>query len=82
MLAYARNGRTIAGHLIPAMREPKRMVSLAVVQLPQPCLHPEAADGIRAETIHISQHRRSFQWPDKKGRATDITIYHLWHDCG
>jgi len=81
MLAYVRDGRTIAGHLVPAMSEPKRMVSLAVAQLPQPCLHPEAAGGIRVETIHISQHHRSFPWPDKKGQATDITIYHLWHDC-
>jgi hypothetical protein len=38
MLAYARNGRTIAGHLIPAMSEQSRMISLGTVQLPQPYL--------------------------------------------
>jgi hypothetical protein len=82
MLAYARDGRTIAGHLIPAMSGPKRMASLAVAQLPQPCLHRDAAGSSRAETIHLSQHCRAFPWPDEKGQATDITIYHLWHDCG
>ena len=79
MLAYVRNGRTIAGHLIPAMREADRMASLATVELPQACGTPEDA---HAEPVHISRHRREFPWPAKKGRATDITIYHLWHDCG
>lgn len=64
------------------MSEPKRMRSLATVQIPQPCRAPDPASNARAETIHISKHRRSFSWPDGKGRATDITVYHLWHDCG
>lgn len=81
MLAYARDGRTIAGHLIPAMSEPNRMMSLATVQLPQPCPTSGAAGSIQAEAIHVSQHHRSFSWPHEKGQATDITIYHLWHDC-
>ena len=79
MLAYVRDGRTIAGHLIPAMSEPSRMRSLAAVQLPQPSRTP--VDD-RAEPIHMSKHHRAFSWPDKKGKATEITIYHLWHDCG
>ncbi|MCH8047673.1 MAG: hypothetical protein IID44_28600 [Planctomycetes bacterium] len=82
MLAYARDGRTIADHLIPAMSEPKRMTSLATVQPPQPCDAPDATAGVQAEIIHISKHRRDFSWLHGKGQATDITIYHLWHDCG
>ena len=82
MLAYARGGRTIVDHLIPAMNEPKRMTSLATVELPQACRAPNATGDAHAEPIHISKHRRGFSWPDKKGKATDITIYHLWHDCG
>ena len=79
MLAYARHGRTIATHLIPAMKESKRMKSLRTVDL------PKAQRGCKddhAEPIHISKHRRCFSWPDKKGKATVITAYHLWHDCG
>ena len=82
MLAYARDGRTIAGHLIPAMREPKRMTSLATDELPRACRASDATGDAHAEPIHISKHRRGFPWPHKKGKATDITIYHLWHDCG
>jgi hypothetical protein len=83
MLAYARNGRTIAGHLIPAMSEQSRMTSLGTVQLPQSYLTNVPATAVdKAETVHITKHRRSFSWPDAKGQATNITIYHLWHDCG
>lgn len=81
MLAYARHDRTIAGHLIPAMSKPPRMTSLGTEQLPQPCGEPGAAASPQAEAVHISKHRRSFSWPDGKGIATKITIYHLWHNC-
>ena len=81
MLAYTRGGRTIAGHLIPVMSESRRMTSLGTVELPQAGHASDAAGDTRAEPIHISKHRRGFSWPDKKGKATDITIYHLWHDC-
>ncbi len=83
MLAYARDGRTIVRHLIPAMMESNnerdRPISLATVELPHACRTPPDA---HAETVHISKHRREFSWPHNKGKATDITIYHLWHDCG
>ncbi len=82
MLAYARDGRTIANNLIPAMDEPDRRTSLATVQLPQACRASDATADAHAEPVHISKHRRGFPWQHKKGKATDITIYHLWHDCG
>jgi len=81
MLAYARGGRTIAGHLIPAMREKPRVVSLRTDRFPEPCVAPAAAACTGAEAVHISRHRRGFPWRDEKGPATDITIYHLWHHC-
>lgn len=81
MLAFARNRRTIANHLIPAMAESARMKSLHTLELPISATSTTAATGT-AEAVHISRHRRPFPWLDGKGRATDITIYHLWHDCG
>jgi hypothetical protein len=81
MLAYARDGRTIAEHLIPAMNETNRMTSLATIALPTACLASGAAACFEAETVHTSQHHRDFLWPDGKGQATDITVYHLWHRC-
>jgi len=81
MLAYARDGRTIAGHMIPEMTETNRMTSLATVQLPEACLATAAAACSEAEAVHTTQHRRNFPWPHGKGPATDITVYHLWHRC-
>lgn len=79
MLAYVRNGRSIAQHLTPAMA--KRKVSLGVVRPLEICQIRAAASCAEAEAVHITQHRRDFQWPDGKGLATDITVYHLWHQC-
>jgi len=81
MLAYARDGRTIADHLIPAMTDSIREASISSVQLPQPCTAAAAAACENAEAVQISRHRRNFPWPDSKGPATDITVYHLWHRC-
>ena len=81
MLAYARDGRTIAKHLIPAITKPARKTSLATIQIPNACLATDAAACAEAEALHVSQHRRDFQWPDGKGRATNISVYHLWHRC-
>jgi len=81
MLAYARDSRTIAGHMIPEMTKTDRMTSLATVQLPKACLEIAAAACSEAEAVHTTQHRRNFPWPHGKGPATDITMYHLWHRC-
>jgi hypothetical protein len=81
MLAYARNGRTIAKHLMPAMCTSKRSASLGVVLPPQVCADVRGEPCADAEPVHVSQHRRNFLWPDGKGRANDIIVYHLWHRC-
>ncbi len=86
MLAFARNGRTIADHLIPAMRNSGRMTSLNTIDLPAVSANPfaaaTAAATASAEAVHISRHKRTFDWLHNKGAASDIVIYHLWHDCG
>jgi hypothetical protein len=81
MIAYARHGRTMRAHLVPAMREPKRMKSLASSQLPERLSIKDEQDAEGIEPIHSSLHSRAFEWPHGKGKATDITIYHLWFDC-
>jgi hypothetical protein len=82
MLADARHGRTISEHLAPAMEESNRMRTLGTSKLPQSFSHPAAKELPKAEKIHVSTHRRAFSWPDGKGLACHITIYHFWHDCG
>jgi len=81
MLAYVRNGRNIAGHLVPAMIAPVRKPTLAVVQELQLCVETGAAACAEAEAIYVSKHHRAFTWPDGKGPATEITVFHLWHRC-
>jgi len=81
MLGYARHGRTIARNLIPAMQEPERLDRLRTAELPHPVEHPGAGAQSSAEALHVSRHRRGFLWVDDKGPATDILIYHSWHNC-
>ncbi len=82
MLAYARDGRTIAKNLIPAMSEAPRPNTLKTVSLPAPLTSTGTTTCPVAEAIHVSRHRRGFPWLHNKGAATDITMYHLWHQCG
>lgn len=82
MLGYVRDGRTIAGHLIPAMSEPRRMHSLNTIALPAPSRSSAAAACSAADAIHTSEHGRGFPWPHDKGTATSIRVYHLWCLCG
>ena len=81
MLGYARDGRTIAKHLMPAMSAEPRIASLKTMQQPVPSTSTAAAANDAAECIHISRHQRGFPWRDGKGTACDIWIYHLWHSC-
>lgn len=81
MLAYARHGRTIEKHLMPAMSEAARIISLKSKTLPELPNSQAGASCGSAEAVHISQHGRDFPWPDGKGQASAITVYHLWHSC-
>jgi hypothetical protein len=78
MIGYVRDGRTIVGHLVPAMQE---RTQLETVALPKPVDGISASGDSTAETLHSSSHRRPFQWPDGKGPACAITVYHSWHQC-
>jgi hypothetical protein len=81
MLGYVRHGRSIEKNLIPAMRKPERLSALKVVDLPERVPHPGASAVDHAETLYVSRHGRGFQWIANKGIATDILVYHSWHDC-
>jgi len=78
MLGYARDGRTIAKHLLPAMQQ--RLEPLKVVELPKPIARPDTR-VTAAEALRASRHRRGFPWVDGNGPATDILVYHSWHNC-
>lgn len=77
MIGYARHERTVDTHLIPAMQQRAKM--LKIVSLPY-AIKGAAAEA-RAEALRVSRHKRGFAWPDKKGAAVDIFVYHAWHQC-
>jgi hypothetical protein len=81
-LAYARDDRKIADHLIPALAEPDRMTTLktqmAPVAVPFKAL---TAKPVCPETLHKSTHGRGFTYLESKGIAPDINLYHLWLRC-
>ena len=81
MLAYARNGRTIERSLLPAMSEAPRMSTLQTQQLPTRTTMKGACSTPAAEAVFMSRHERTFQWPDRKGQATPIDIFHVWCLC-
>lgn len=81
MLGYARHGRTIPSHLVPAMKEEKRRRPLKTKSMPGPVTPKSNSSVPFAHTLHTSRHARTFDWRESKGPASDITIYHVWFDC-
>jgi hypothetical protein len=81
MLAYARSDRTIKRFLLPAMPEARRMSTLQTQQLPTRLTMEMAGSTPAAEAVYLSRHERTFQWPDSKGQATPIDIFHVWCVC-
>jgi len=81
MIGYVRHGRTIDKHLIPTMKESTRKATLKVLEMPKPLGLKSVAASNVCEALHVSKHQRGFPWPDCKGFATDIFVYHSWHRC-
>jgi hypothetical protein len=76
MLGYARHGRSIERHLIPAMREVPRPSELATIQYP----HPEAGTAAEnAEPLHLSLHTRRIALSDNRTSEGSLWVYHSWH---
>lgn len=77
MVGYTRDGRTISGHLVPALVD--RQSRLAVTSAPSALACSRATN--RAAGLHLSVHGRDFSWPGAWGRACAIRVYHSWHSC-
>ena len=79
MLAYVRNGRTLAANLGPALAaEPLK----TMLGNPTP-IGPVAGSFTNSmvEELQVSTHHRNFLWPQGRGNAVPIRIYHSWHNC-
>lgn len=77
MVGYVRDGRSVAANLLPAMA--RRRDDLGTVDEPRPVETGRAAQ--QADRMHVSVHSRAFDWPDGRGRACNIRIFHSWHSC-
>jgi hypothetical protein len=79
MVAYARDGNTLSASLPPAFsNEPLHSL------LGKPTAITLVANGAtspKAEQLHFTTHQRNFQWPQSKGSASPIRIFHSWHKC-
>lgn len=78
MVGYVRDGRTITGHLHPAIAA--RPILCAVNNVAA-LNDPAAASIAEAEALQASVHQRVFQWIASKGQACPITVYHSWHQA-
>jgi hypothetical protein len=77
MVGYVRDARCIATNLLPAMT--KRQKDLAVIDGLKP-VGKLCASGTN-DCLHVSVHSRGFSWPDNRGHACNIKIFHSWHPC-
>lgn len=76
-VAYVRDGRSIATSLLPALST--RQEILGIIENPVRFNHGQQVPT--ADALHVSNHQRRFDWPDNKGRACNIRIFHSWHSC-
>jgi hypothetical protein len=76
MVAYVKDGRSIAAHLQPAFEA--RLKPLLVKKCPS-CLSLKAK-ATASEPLHVSEHSRLFPWPTGR-HCCDLQLYHSWHTC-
>ena len=74
MIGYVRNGYTISTQLSPALRE--REEQFHTIQLPSPWLNSQPRH--HCETVHVSEHNRTFSYVETGEQAPSITLHHLW----
>jgi len=75
MIGYARK-RTIEQDLFPALS--RCAGALGNPRQPRP-VRNSVPQGV--ETLHYSDHSRSFRWPNEFGPACEIRLFHSWHSC-
>ena len=77
MVGYVRDARCIATNLLPAMT--KRQEDLAMIECAKPV--GKVCTSGKKDYLHVSVHARRCSWPDNRGQACNIKIFHSWHPC-
>jgi hypothetical protein len=73
MVGYAKEGYTVSAKLIPALQA---WLPGSPDSVPRAC--PYSKGSSTSEVAHSAKHARSFQYPETKKAAPEITIHHLW----
>lgn len=79
MIAYVRGQRSIRNHLAPTLAAASRYSKLGSPTPPVAVQRSLPLEG--AEPLSSSTHQRRFPWPNGKGLACEIQIFHSWHRC-
>lgn len=80
MLAYVRNGYSLAANLGPVLAAEPRHSALG-----KPGTFQAVAGAVppaTGEILCFTKHARDFTWTGGFGAAGEIRIFHSWHDCG
>jgi hypothetical protein len=79
MLAYTRQEHTLSASLCSVMAHDPLYTALGLPS--ELALVPNCQSYTYAELLHVTCHQRAFYWPDGKGPAGLIRIFHSWHNC-
>jgi hypothetical protein len=79
MIGYVKDDLTIHENLATELASAKLYESMGSPTPPLQLSSSEATE--HAQALHVTQHQRDFNWPEDRGRAADIRIYHSWHSC-
>jgi hypothetical protein len=79
VIAYVRGGRTISKDLAPVLASEKCHSRLGSPDAPVVVAGSRKSD--KSEALYSTRHQRCFNWPDGRGNACEIHIFHSWHEC-
>lgn len=79
MLAYVRDNYTIGTHLKAVLTSVPQRKALGLASSVNVVSGSNASSV--SESLHYTTHKRSFKWPQKKGPAKPIQLFHSWHKC-
>jgi hypothetical protein len=77
MVGYVSDGRSIAESLVPTLALRRKALGIVVDLAPV----DRSRSSKRAEVLQVTTHGRDFLWPDGRGPACPIRIFHSWHTC-
>jgi len=79
LVAYVRGRRTVGTDLAPALASDSRHAGLGSPTAP--VVIGASRTAKESVVLQATLHQRLFSWPDGRGAASAIRIFHSWHNC-